>query len=142
MNIGTAGVIFTFDSSNRDSFNALDEWIEKTEHFIDVKGLVGVIAALKCDADRCVTDEEAKNYARMKKLTYFSTSAKTGSGIERLFLYVINQVVECSKDRLSVVNKDYELHKNSLVLKKTENKDKRFVQYKDNNNNNTSSKCC
>lgn len=54
--------------------------------------------------------------------TYFSTSAKTGNGIERLFLYVINQVVECSKDRLSVINKEHELQKNSIVLKSTNGK--------------------
>ena len=58
----------TFDCSDRDSFAALEEWIEKTEQFLDVKGLVGVVAATKTDLERQISDEEAKNFARLKKL--------------------------------------------------------------------------
>ena len=36
---------------------------------------------------------------------------------------MINQVVECSKDRLSVINKDYDLQKNSVVLKNLKKKE-------------------
>lgn len=66
--VGAAGLVFCFDCSDRKSFGALDEWIDKTEQFLDVKGLVGILAATKNDRERVVTEEEAKNFARMKKL--------------------------------------------------------------------------
>jgi hypothetical protein len=46
----------------------LEEWIEKTEQFLDVKGLVGILASTKNDLPRAVNEEEAKNFARIKKL--------------------------------------------------------------------------
>ena len=60
--------MFSFDCTDRESFTALEEWIEKTEGFLDVKGLVSVLAATKTDLERTVTEEEAKNFARLKKL--------------------------------------------------------------------------
>lgn len=65
---GAAGLVFLFDCTDKDSFQALEEWIEKTEGFLDVKGLVGVITATKSDLEREISEEEAKNYARLKKL--------------------------------------------------------------------------
>jgi small GTP-binding protein len=65
---GAAGLVFCFDGSERASFTALEEWIEKTEQFLDVKGLVGILASNKNDLPREVNEDEAKNFARMKKL--------------------------------------------------------------------------
>jgi len=65
---GTAGIVFTFDCSNRESFKGVEEWIEKAEQHLDVKGLVSVLASTKTDLEKEVGDEEAKNYAKSKKL--------------------------------------------------------------------------
>lgn len=62
--------MFCFDSSDRASFTALEEWIEKTEQFLDVKGLVGILASNKNDIQRVVNEDEAKNFARLKKLVF------------------------------------------------------------------------
>jgi hypothetical protein len=55
---------------------------------------------------------------------------------------VINQVVECSKDKLSVINRQQQLEKSSIVLQKKINKEHTFLKDKDNHKNGKEGGCC
>jgi small GTP-binding protein len=79
--------LLVFDVTNRDSFDALEQWIhelsEKAPAFLQV-----VIAANKIDLkdDRVVSKEVAERFAERHNVKmYAEVSAKTGEGIVDLF---------------------------------------------------------
>jgi small GTP-binding protein len=65
---GTSGLVFVYDCSSKESFTGLQEWIQKAEQFLDVKGLVGVVAATKCDLEKDISEEDGKKFAKLNKL--------------------------------------------------------------------------
>ena len=67
---GTTGITFLYDSTNRESFANVATWMARTEQFLDVGNIVGVLAATKSDLPRVVSEEEAKLFAKQKKLVY------------------------------------------------------------------------
>jgi small GTP-binding protein len=79
--------LLVFDVTNRDSFDALEQWVhelsEKAPPFLQV-----VIAANKIDLkeDRVVSREIAQRFAERHNVKmYAEVSAKTGEGIVELF---------------------------------------------------------
>jgi small GTP-binding protein len=79
--------LLVFDVTNRDSFDALEQWVhelsEKAPAFLQI-----VIAANKIDlkGDRVVSREIAERFAERHNVKmYAEVSAKTGEGIIDLF---------------------------------------------------------
>ena len=86
---GTEGVILIFDITNRKTFDSLPSWCKDLEkNFIPKqKKMVGFILGNKEDlvAERKVSTEEAKKFAKQFNLDYIETSAKTGKNVEESF---------------------------------------------------------
>jgi small GTP-binding protein len=71
-----------FDLTNRASFTSVDRWL-KDIHDVADKDVIIVLIGNKSDAvdDREIPADEAQKYALDHHLTYFETSAKTGTNI-------------------------------------------------------------
>ena len=54
-----------------------------------------MIAGNKCDkhSERDISLEEAENYAKENNAKHFSTSAKSGKGIEEMFRYLAESII-------------------------------------------------
>lgn len=87
------GIIFTYDVSNRETFDELEDWF----HFVSetIKPSFYILVANKCDLDRQVdTKDEIEwiNQHGIKKI--IQTSAKTKEGVDLLFDTIAENVYE------------------------------------------------
>jgi GTPase SAR1 family protein len=84
-----------FDVSSRKSFEALDVWLREAAKFGAGK-FPCVLCGNKIDQKRVISEEEARQYAKIKGFEYFETSACTGANVQdafmRLFELVLNQM--------------------------------------------------
>ena len=86
---GADGAIVVFDLSMRESFDNVRKWIdminERARNPISM-----ILIGNKSDLDNYeVTSEEAMNYASGIDITYFETSALTGSNVDDAFYQII-----------------------------------------------------
>jgi len=88
---GSKAVIIVFDVSDIESYDAAKSWVEEAidQHAKRVKYY---FVANKIDLEPAVDLEKVSQYAKENDLSYFQTSAKTGSGIRELFEAVANDV--------------------------------------------------
>jgi small GTP-binding protein len=80
---GSAGALLVFDISNRESFDNIGKWLQDIRD-VARSDVVTVLIGSKVDlADqRQVTTEEAQSFAKEHAMSYFETSAKTGTTIK------------------------------------------------------------
>ena len=92
------GFIFIYDITNIESFNNVLNWInlalEKNNNSI-----ANFLVGNKSDkeSERKVTQKEAENLAKEKKLYFLETSAKTDNNVEKLFYYDLYRMIEYYK---------------------------------------------
>jgi len=73
----TCGVIIVFDLTNKESFNAIPEWIDSVKQDADPNAqiiLIGNKADL--DSDYQITEDEIDNISMRYNIKYFETSAR------------------------------------------------------------------
>jgi small GTP-binding protein len=82
------GIILTFDITNKESFEHLDYWVQELKENAYLEDLYVVLVGNKKDKEgRTVTYEEAKKYSDENQFGgYFEVSAKSGEGINELFI--------------------------------------------------------
>lgn len=81
---GAVGIIFTYDVSNRETFDELEDWY----HFVSetIKPSFVILVANKCDLDRQVDSKEEIEWTSQHGIQkLIQTSAKTKEGVELLF---------------------------------------------------------
>jgi len=86
------GAILVFDLTRRETFEQAEGWRQDSLLFetAPVRALVGNKSDLS--AVRQVSEEEAREYARMNGFLYFETSALTGVNVDLVFLEVARLV--------------------------------------------------
>ena len=80
-----SGGLLVFDVSNRESFEALEDWLaEAKSHGANDPALV--VSANKADCTkRTVSEAEGKKWAASHGFAYFETSAKDGNNVAAMF---------------------------------------------------------
>ncbi len=110
----TQGAMLVFDCGDRDSFEALDQWVSEGDRFgwedsapsqakparrgaaaAAEGGVAVVVVCNKVDrtSQRCVDEEEARAWAERQGFTYIEASARTGQGVDALFRTLAERVV-------------------------------------------------
>ncbi|KAL7712969.1 Rab family GTPase [Entamoeba marina] len=87
------GVVVVFDVSSRKSFENVTYWMKDVRE----KGMDNLSVALvgnKTDLDRLVTQEEAQQLAEQTEAKYYESSAKTGDGVNNIFLEIATSVLD------------------------------------------------
>ena len=80
------GFLIVFDVSMKSTFERVIDWINFIDDRVNINEKVLILVGNKIDKEeREVSDEEAINFAKKKKMKYFETSAKTGVGIKEVF---------------------------------------------------------
>ena len=98
----TDGFLLVFSVANRQSFTLIDYWFNSIKEEIDVKKKVIFLVGNKIDLEnREVSNEEAVNYAKMKDILYFETSARTGFGIKEVFQQLYQDIYTLFKNSKS-----------------------------------------
>ncbi|CAL6067059.1 Rab2a [Hexamita inflata] len=85
--------VVVFDITNAASFKRAKDWVEELKSN-GSPGCVIAIAGNKSDMSemRQVSQDEAKEFATQKNLIFVETSAKSGDGIQDLFVKIANQL--------------------------------------------------
>ena len=88
------GAILVYDITDRDSFDKVRTWVEELRLYLS-KDTPIAIAGNKCDmaSTRQIDKDEAIEYAKSVKAKHFDTSAKTGQGIEELFVEISKAIL-------------------------------------------------
>ena len=115
------GFLLVFSVDNRKSFELIDDWLKSIMEEVDIKKKIIYLVGNKIDLEnREVTNEEAVNYASLKNIQYFETSAKTGFGIKEVFKQLYQDIYDLYKaSRTNMeINNNIELGKGQQTKKK------------------------
>lgn len=83
--MGMDGIIVTYDVSIDSSFAAVESWISETNRYAK-KDVHVIIVGNKTDLGRAVSAEQGKQVADSNNFPYAESSAKTGEGVEDIFV--------------------------------------------------------
>ena len=89
---GSDAALLVFDLSNRQSFESLNEWLELVRSSV-LDSTIIFLVGNKSDLiqERCVSFQEAKQWASNTNCSYFEVSALSGNGIPILIPQLLNQ---------------------------------------------------
>ena len=96
-------VILVYAIDDRNSFNALDQWLNKLNDTIDISKKPIMIIGNKSDVEsdkRVVTYEEGKKYADEKGYHFYETSAKNNINIKEAFDDIFEQLYQCFESEI------------------------------------------
>jgi len=92
---GTQGIIFTYDVSNRESFESVEVWMNEAQLYSTYDDVVYLLVANKVDRDdRVVTTATGEQFAREHGMVFLECSAKTKKNIEQVFDELVLKFLE------------------------------------------------
>jgi len=95
---GAAGAMLCYDISSRDTFDAMQLWIEDTQRYL--QDVPRVIIGNKLDLEREVKEEEGQALAKKLNSSFFETSCKTGENVEEAFFALV-RAMQLEESRLA-----------------------------------------
>ena len=100
-----AGVLFIYDISDKKSFDDLEYWYNS---YKEQNGkVVGLLIGNKCDLDRKVDEQDARDFADVHGLKYIETSAKLDKNIKKAIALILEEIIKSKpyvKDIIEIDN--------------------------------------
>ena len=91
---GASAAILVFDSTDKTSFEKLNEWVAELRSVLG-DNVVLAVACNKVDlANREVRLDQAQQFAQSIGAAVFETSAKTNAGVEELFQTIAGKLLQ------------------------------------------------
>ena len=94
---GAHGFILVYDITNKESFNKLKNWINDVKEKMREEGSfrIAIVGNKKdCENDREVDFDKLKNFGENNNVFFSEISAKTGEGVDNLFIDFINELMK------------------------------------------------
>jgi len=97
-----AAALIVFDITDMDSFERAKAWVKELQQMVG-PDIVITIAANKCDLEkeRSVPDAVVAAFAQQVGASYFNTSAKTGSGLDKAFRDIARRALQQQHETLA-----------------------------------------
>ncbi|KAI7907271.1 P-loop containing nucleoside triphosphate hydrolase protein [Cokeromyces recurvatus] len=122
---GAQGVILVYDVSNRETFDALNNWWNEVNTYCSSPDVVKMIVGNKVDKEssRVVTYEEGANFAKKLSTLFVECSAKTKVGVRQAFEELVEKIIETpslwrkdanSNSTIKTLNNDKQQNESSL----------------------------
>ena len=89
----TQGGILVFDVTNRESFEALNSWVDESSQFGATNPDIIVVANKIEMPSRVISEIEARSWASDNGFDYVEVSASTGSRVNQLFEQLTSRIV-------------------------------------------------
>ena len=136
------GYLLVFAVDQKKTLEKISNWINSLEENVNLKEKVLILVGNKCDKEkREVSKEDGIEYAKSFNIKYFETSAKTGDGINEVFLQIYQDLYELNEEKGLV---DKKKSKKSKDKKKEKEKEKEIKEKekekKENNSDNNGKK--
>ena len=92
---GAAAIIICCDSTNKESFYNIKNWIDEISKYTD-KDVDKLILMNKCDLteERQIDKNEISKFEKENGIKIMEVSAKTGNGIDKAFEYIIEKLID------------------------------------------------
>ena len=92
---GAAAIIICCDSTNKESFYNINNWIDEISKYTD-KDVDKLILINKCDLveERQIDKNEIAKFEKENGIKIMEVSAKTGNGIDKAFEYIIEKLID------------------------------------------------
>ena len=90
------------DSTNKDSFYNLNNWIDEIAKYTD-KEVDKLILMNKCDLveERVIDKSEINKFEKENGIKIMEVSAKTGDGVDKAFEYIIQKLIDNNEKKTS-----------------------------------------
>ena len=122
--VGSDGLIFVFDLTNKRSFLNIHNWVTEIGENIDLNSVKKILIGNKCDLNNIkVSNRDIDEMVGLYGFSYFETSNNVKISIDTAFNYIINEIVA----------ENVKSCDNSFVLKN---------DFEKNNGKNDFEKCC
>ncbi|OMJ65516.1 hypothetical protein SteCoe_38074 [Stentor coeruleus] len=92
---GAVGALLVYDISKSTSFENVDKWLKELKDHADSQTVV-MLTGNKADLKhlRAISTEEAATYAQKYNLAFIETSALDGTGVDKAFEIVLNEIYQ------------------------------------------------
>ncbi|CAD8063141.1 unnamed protein product [Paramecium primaurelia] len=92
---GAIGAVLVYDITNKQSFDAVERWIQEVRENAD-KDIVIMIIGNKSDLKhlRAIRQESGQDLAQMYKVAFMEASAQDGSNVDQAFTQIIQQIYQ------------------------------------------------
>ena len=109
------GFFFVYDVNNKDSFDALSDWICLAKNN-NKESKVNFLVGNKVDLQREVSKEEAIQFAEKNNLIYFETSAINNENVDESFYYMTKKLIlSKNEEKRQLINPSSD-EKNSVFI--------------------------
>lgn len=90
---GAEAIILVYDTTDKHSFNKLENWIGDIENGIQYDPL-RILVGNKCDMTelRQISKEEGEQFASTRGFHFFETSSLTGENVDTMFMWIAQEV--------------------------------------------------
>lgn len=90
---GAEAIILVYDTTDKHSFNKLENWIGDIEGGI-THDPIRILVGNKCDMAemRQIQKEEGEQFASLQNFYFFETSSLTGENVETMFMWIAQEV--------------------------------------------------
>ena len=85
-------IIIVYDCTNRESFNSVNYWLDQASKS-NINNALTILVGNKTDLDSEVSYQEASRFAKSNNLTFFETSCKDNEGINEVFYYIAEELL-------------------------------------------------
>ena len=99
---GAAAILICCDSTNKESFYNLNNWIDEIAKYTD-KDVDKLVLMNKCDLteERQIDSSEISKFEKENGVKVMEVSAKTGQGVDKAFEYIIGKLIEKNEKKSS-----------------------------------------
>ena len=102
---GSDGILLVFDISSRFSFKHIEMWYSQILKYSQSKIPMCLVGNKSDVSKRCVSREEAQEFANKIGMPYIETSAKNNSNIRECFQNLEKQMIQENTRRIIIKNK-------------------------------------
>ena len=99
---GAAAIIICCDSTNKESFYNISNWIDEIAKYTD-KEVDKLVLMNKCDLveERQIDKNDISKFEKENGIKIMEVSAKTGDGIDKAFEYIIEKLIDKNENKKS-----------------------------------------
>ena len=121
---GADGIIYTYDITNKSSFDSLKNWIMTAEE--TVEGFKKIIIGNKIDLEenRKVSKESFNKFCQNKNMQGYEVSAKEGTNVNESFELLAKLIIEgkTKEQLIEKYSKEGKIRGKSVISKNSHNK--------------------